>query len=115
VFYGIAFEVAALLFNAVWDCARAQQLMRATIDPGGAIAIRRRFRLALGWIASGTLLGALLPVIGVSVIAAFIPFYWRPIPGEISSRQPVDEPVEDVSVHRTEVGYSSSATTARAC
>jgi hypothetical protein len=61
------------------------------------------------------LLGALLPVAGVSVIAAFIPFYWRPIPGEISSRQLVDEPVANVCVHGTDVSYSFSATTARAC
>ena len=33
-----------------------------------------RFRLALSWIATGTLLGALLPILGVVVIAAFIPF-----------------------------------------
>jgi TMEM175 potassium channel family protein len=40
----------------------------------------------LSWIATGTLLGALLPSLGVAVIAAFIPFYWRPIPGEITGR-----------------------------
>ena len=47
-------------------------------------AIGRRFRLALAWIATGTVLGALLPALGVAVIAAFIPFYWLPIPGEIA-------------------------------
>jgi hypothetical protein len=34
--------------------------------------------------APGTVLGALVPVLGMAVIAAFIPFYWRPIPGEIA-------------------------------
>ena len=43
-----------------------------------------RFRLALAWIATGTLLGALLPPLGVAVIAAFIPYYWLPIAGEIA-------------------------------
>jgi TMEM175 potassium channel family protein len=84
VFYGIAFELAAILFNVIWDYAgRRQWLLGTTINPSGATAIRRRFRLALSWIAIGTLLGALLPILGVGVIAAFIPFYWRPIPGEI--------------------------------
>jgi uncharacterized membrane protein len=86
VFYGIAFELAAILFNAIWDYARSRQrLLRTTINPKGARAIRRRFRLALSWIATGTLLSALLPILGLAVIAAFIPFYWRPIPGETSS------------------------------
>jgi hypothetical protein len=50
----------------------------------GADAISRRFRLALVWLGTGTVLGALVPVLGMAVIAAFIPFYWRPIPGEIA-------------------------------
>lgn len=86
VFYGIAFELAAILFNAVWDYARRRQrLLGAAINPRVATAVRRRFRLALSWIAAGTLLGGLLPIVGLGVIAAFIPFYWRPIPGEITS------------------------------
>ena len=55
------------------------------IDAVGARAIARRFRLALAWIATGTLLGALLPVLGMVVIAAFIPYYWLPIRGEVTS------------------------------
>jgi hypothetical protein len=47
-------------------------------------AIGRRFRLALVWLATGTLLGALVPVLGMAVIAAFIPYYWLPIRGEIA-------------------------------
>ena len=54
----------------------------------GARAFSRRFRLALAWIATGTLLGALLPVLGMVVIAAFIPYYWLPIRGEIASAKP---------------------------
>jgi uncharacterized membrane protein len=89
VFYGIAFELAAILFNAIWDYTRhRQRLHDTTIDAVGARAISRRFRLALAWIAAGTLLGVLLPVLGMAVIAAFIPFYWRPIPGEIASAKP---------------------------
>jgi hypothetical protein len=33
-------------------------------------------------------LGALLPVLGVTVIAAFIVYYWLPISGEIGSAKP---------------------------
>jgi hypothetical protein len=45
-------------------------------------------RLGTAWIGTGTLLGALLPVLDMAVIAAFIPFYWRRIPGEIASPKP---------------------------
>jgi uncharacterized membrane protein len=85
VFHGIAFEVAAILFNVIWAYAcHDRRLLAPTIDSAGVRAISRRFRLALGWIATGTLLGALLPALGVAVIAAFIPYYWLPIPGEIA-------------------------------
>jgi uncharacterized membrane protein len=89
VVYGLAFEVAALLFNVIWDYVRrGHRLLGGTIDAHGANAISRRFRLALAWIATGTLLGAVLPVLGLAVIAAFIPFYWLPIRGEIASTKP---------------------------
>jgi uncharacterized membrane protein len=85
VFHGIAFGFAAILFNAIWAHARRNhRLLVTTIDAAGVQAIGRRFRLALVWIAVGTLLGALLPALGVAVIAAFIPFYWLPIRGEIA-------------------------------
>jgi uncharacterized membrane protein len=89
VFYGIVFELAAILFNVIWGYVRhGHRLLATTIDSVGARAISRRFRLALAWIATGTLLGALLPVLGVAVIAAFIPYYWLPIRGEIASAKP---------------------------
>jgi uncharacterized membrane protein len=84
VFYGIAFELAAVLFNLIWGYSRHdQRLLRMTIDAAGARAIAGRFRLALVWIGVGTLLGAWFPVLGVVVIAAFIPYYWLPIRGEL--------------------------------
>jgi uncharacterized membrane protein len=61
-------------------------LIRETLDSTGATAIGRRFQLALAWLTIGTLLGALLPVLGVAVIAAFNAFYWLPIPGESPAR-----------------------------
>ncbi|NMH78606.1 hypothetical protein [Pseudonocardia xinjiangensis] len=51
-------------------------------------AIARRFQLALAWIGVGTLLGALLPVLGVAVIAAFAIFYRLPISGEVGAAPP---------------------------
>jgi len=70
----------------IWGYVRHQRrLLGTTIDPAGASAIGRRFRLALGWIATGTLLGALVPVLGMAVIAAFIPYYWLPIRGETAA------------------------------
>ncbi|GAB3363124.1 TMEM175 family protein [Micromonospora halotolerans] len=83
VLHGLTFELAAVLFNAIWAYARRRpRLLVATLDAAGARAIGGRFRLALTWIAAGTLLGALVPALGVTVIAAFIPFYWLPIRGE---------------------------------
>jgi hypothetical protein len=84
----IAFDVTALTFNAVWQYARRHRLLSEALDSAGATAISRRFQLALAWLATGALLGALLPVLGVAVIAAFNAFYWLPIPGESPSPQP---------------------------
>ena len=81
-FYGIAFAVTALAFNGVWQYACRRRLLSEALSPAGATAISRRFQLALAWLATGALLGALLPVLGVAVIAAFNAFYWLPIRGE---------------------------------
>jgi hypothetical protein len=81
--------LAAILFNVTWEYARHdQRLLGTTIDAVGARAISRRFRLALAWIGTGTLLGALLPILGMAVIAAFVAYYWLPIRGEIASVTP---------------------------
>jgi uncharacterized membrane protein len=81
-FYGIAFGLTALTFNVVWQYARRHRLLGEALGLAGAAAISRRFQLALAWLASGALLGALVPVVGVAVIAAFNAFYWLPIRGE---------------------------------
>jgi uncharacterized membrane protein len=86
VFYGLAFALTALTFNAVWQYTRRHRLLSDALDPAGALAIGRRFQLALGWLATGALLGAALPVLGVLVIAAFNAYYWLPIPGEAPRR-----------------------------
>jgi len=88
VFYGIAFWVTALTFNAVWQYARRRGLVSKDLDSAGASAISRRFQLALAWLATGALLGAVLPVLGVAVIAAFNVYYWFPIRGESPRPRP---------------------------
>jgi uncharacterized membrane protein len=88
VFYGIAFDVTALTFNALWQYACRHRLLSEALDSAGATAISRRFQLALAWLATGALLGALLPVLGVVVIAAFNAFYWLPIRGESPRPRP---------------------------
>ncbi len=88
VFYGIAFDATALTFNLVWQYARRHGLLSDTLDPAGATAIGRRFQLALAWLAAGALLGAVLPILGVAVIAAFNVFYWFPIRGESPRPRP---------------------------
>ncbi|MFG2163506.1 TMEM175 family protein [Micromonospora chersina] len=86
VFYGISYEVAAILFNVIWEYARhGRRLLDPDTDPAAAAAISRRFRPAPVWIAVGTALGAWHPVLGVAVLAAFVPFYWWPIRGEVAS------------------------------
>jgi uncharacterized membrane protein len=88
VLHGVAFEVAAALFNAIWWHARHRhRLLASNMGPAGVRAISRRFQLALAWLGTGTLLGALLPALGVAVIVAFIIYYWLPISGE-TGRQP---------------------------
>ena len=87
VFYGIAFDLTALTFNAVWQYACRHRLISPALDAAGATAIGRRFQLALAWLAAGALLGAALPVLGVVVIAAFNAYYWLPIRGESPARR----------------------------
>jgi uncharacterized membrane protein len=87
-FYGVAFDVTALTFNAVWQYAGRHGLLSEALDPAGATAISRRFQLALAWLTAGALLGAALPVLGVVVIAAFNVFYWLPIRGESPRPRP---------------------------
>jgi uncharacterized membrane protein len=88
VFYGIAFDLTALTFNAVWQYAYRRRLVSKALDAAGATAIGRRFGLALAWLAAGAALGALLPVVGLAMIAAFNAFYWLPIRGESPAREP---------------------------
>jgi uncharacterized membrane protein len=87
-FYGIAFDVTALTFNAVWQYSCRHRLLSEGLDSAGATAISRRFQLALAWLTTGVLLGAVLPVLGVVVIAAFNAFYWLPIRGESPRPRP---------------------------
>jgi uncharacterized membrane protein len=81
-FYGITFWLTALAFNAVWLYASRHRMLSEALGSAAGTAIGRRFRLALGWLASGAVLGALVPVMGLAVIAAFNVFYWLPIRGE---------------------------------
>jgi hypothetical protein len=74
--------VTALTFNAVWQYARRHRLLSEALGPAGVTAVSRRFQLALVWLTTGAPLGAVLPVLGVAVIAAFNVFYWLPFRGE---------------------------------
>jgi uncharacterized membrane protein len=88
VFYGVAFDLAALTFNGVWQYASRHRLLSEALGSAGATAIGRRFRLALGWLAAGAALGALVPLAGLAVIGGFNVFYWLPIRGESPARTP---------------------------
>ena len=83
------FELAAAVFNVIWWYARSdRRLLANTIDDAGVRSITRRFLLGLAWIGGGTLLGALLPLLGVAMFASFIIFFWLPISGEIGAARP---------------------------
>jgi hypothetical protein len=87
--HGIVFELAAAVFNVIWWYARSdRRLLASTIDAAGVRSITRRFLLGLAWIGVGTLLGALLPLLGVAMFASFIIFFWLPISGEIGAARP---------------------------
>ncbi|CAG7645505.1 conserved membrane hypothetical protein [Actinacidiphila bryophytorum] len=92
VLHDLTFEVLAVLFNLIWwHVRRDRRLISGSIDAAGVAAISGRFRLALVWIAVGTVLGGLLPALGVAVITAFIPYYWLPVAGEVARiRRPHD-------------------------
>jgi uncharacterized membrane protein len=87
VFYCIAFDVTALTFNAVWQYAQRRRLISEALDAVGATAITKRFQLALAWLTTGAVLGAVLPILGLAVIVAFNAFYWLPIRGESPPRR----------------------------
>ncbi|MFG1870434.1 TMEM175 family protein [Micromonospora arborensis] len=92
IFYGATYELAAILFNVIWEYARhGRRLLNSATDNDTARAISRRFRPAPFWIAAGTALGALHPVVGLVVVIAFVPFYWWPINGEVASIRRIRE------------------------
>jgi hypothetical protein len=79
--HGITFELATILFNVIWWYARHDRRLLVTTLRGEchrrpllSRPVLNRYR---------TLLGTLLPALGMAVIAALIP-YWLPIPGEIA-------------------------------
>ena len=87
--HGLAFEVAAGLFNLIWWYARRdRRLLASTIDAAGVRSITRRFQLALAWIGTATVLGALLPLLGVCLFASFLAYYWTPASGELGVVRP---------------------------
>jgi hypothetical protein len=49
--------------------------------------VNRRLTVG-GGLATGALLGALAPILGVAVVVAFSAFYWLPIRGESPAGEP---------------------------
>jgi uncharacterized membrane protein len=112
--HGLAFEVAAGLFNLIWWYARRhRRLLADTIDAAGVRAISRRFALALAWIGAATVLGAVLPLLGVVVFASFLAYYWLPVSGELGVARPQPAAAAAVTATATsgEPGSGDEATT----
>lgn len=79
VLYGATLVVGGIFFNAIWQYARrGHGLLGPNIAPAQARAVGRRFLLGPILYALGTVLGAVLPVLGVAVYALLILFYWLP-------------------------------------
>ncbi|WBB69938.1 TMEM175 family protein [Micromonospora sp. WMMD812] len=80
IFYGAAVGVGTLLFNLLWEYARYHhRRLGSTIDAAGARKLSRRFWLAPVVTLAGTLVGALVPAVGLAVFAALVPIFWLPI------------------------------------
>jgi hypothetical protein len=88
IFYALAFDLTALTFNAVWHYSCRRKLFTDALHPTGLTAISRRFGLALVWLTSAALLGAIVPILGLAAIAGFNVFYWLPIRAESRRSEP---------------------------
>jgi uncharacterized membrane protein len=79
VFYGAAFALGSAFFNLIWLHARRARLLGETIDEHTEKALTRRFGLAVPLYLTGTLRGAVLPVLGFALFAAPAIFFWLPL------------------------------------
>ena len=79
VLYGAVLVAGGLPFNAIWEYARrGHRLLGDTITPAQAREISRRFLVGPLLYGAGTVLGAILPLLGIVAFALLIPFYWLP-------------------------------------
>ncbi len=90
ILYGATLVVGGIFFNAIWEYARhGHRLLGSGITPDQARSISRRFLLGPTLYGVGTVVGALVPVLGVVVFAALILFYWLP-PASSPGQKQVD-------------------------
>lgn len=88
VLYGATLVVGGIFFNTLWEHARRHhRLLGDDVDPETAKAMARRFSVGPLLYAAGAGLGALLPILGVTVYAGLILFYWLPPVGRASFRK----------------------------
>jgi TMEM175 potassium channel family protein len=78
----VAFDATALVFDPPGSSEAQRAARRRPRPAAGSAAIGRRFQLELAWLTTGALPAALLPVLGVAVIAAFNAYHRRSIRGE---------------------------------
>ena len=107
-FYGIAFGVTALTFNAVWQYARRHRLLSETLGDAGATAIGRRFQLALAWLATGAAAGRVAPRLGRGRDRRVQRVLLAPHPGEARAHEPerVAEPRPGRSAGHGRAGFA---------
>jgi uncharacterized membrane protein len=82
VFYGIAFALTALPFNAVWRYAGRHGLVSDSLDPGRREGDRAALPARPGLACRRRPARRRRAALGVVVIAAFNAYYWLPIRGE---------------------------------
>lgn len=78
--YGLVMTAAGLLFNAIWRHASRGGLMDSEVTEGGVRRMNRRILFGPLMYIIGAVAGYFLPILGVSVFAVLILFYWLPIP-----------------------------------
>jgi uncharacterized membrane protein len=77
--FGSTLVVGGVIFNAIWQYAlRGYHLLNDTITTEEAQRLGHRFLLGPAMYVVGTLLGALLPALGLVVFGCLILFYWLP-------------------------------------
>jgi uncharacterized membrane protein len=78
--YGVVLTVGGIAFNAVWRYAvHGRRLVDESMTDHEIATISRRFIIGPMAYAAATVIGVVVPKVGLALFAALIVFYWLPI------------------------------------